>query len=165
MAGYSGFSMSNNAVAAYSKGEKPLSKWTKVEILDGLVEVCSEDKTLTFWSMVKTLSLSQLKKHCLSNSSWHHSSKFFNKIDFYTPIDLADVDIEMFECWKNVKSEDMANIKHPDKLVRNCQYIIWSGSRNHPKANIKTAQCEVIGNWAITPDGRKSIMANGFKFI
>ena len=33
MAGYKGFSMSNNAVAAYESGEKPISKWTKREIL------------------------------------------------------------------------------------------------------------------------------------
>lgn len=29
MAGYSGYSMSNNAVDAYESGEKPRSKWTK----------------------------------------------------------------------------------------------------------------------------------------
>lgn len=33
MAGYSGWSMSNNAVTAYEDGEKPLSRWTKVDIL------------------------------------------------------------------------------------------------------------------------------------
>lgn len=33
MAGYRGFSMSNNAVDAYNSGEKPFSKWTKSEIL------------------------------------------------------------------------------------------------------------------------------------
>lgn len=34
MSGYNGWSMSNNAIAAYEDGEKPLSKWTKAEILD-----------------------------------------------------------------------------------------------------------------------------------
>lgn len=34
MAGYNGFSMSNNAVAAYEDGEKPLSKWTKADIFE-----------------------------------------------------------------------------------------------------------------------------------
>lgn len=34
MAGYHGYSMSNNAVSAYADGEMPLSKWTKAEILD-----------------------------------------------------------------------------------------------------------------------------------
>lgn len=34
MAGYHGFSMSNNAVEAYKNGEMPLSKWTKKAILE-----------------------------------------------------------------------------------------------------------------------------------
>ena len=34
MAGYNGYSMSNNAVSAYDNGEKPLSKWRKSDILE-----------------------------------------------------------------------------------------------------------------------------------
>lgn len=37
MAGYYNYSMSNNAVNAYADGEKPLSKWTKSEIIETLV--------------------------------------------------------------------------------------------------------------------------------
>lgn len=33
MAGYYGYSMSNNAVEAYENGEMPISKWTKKEIV------------------------------------------------------------------------------------------------------------------------------------
>lgn len=36
MAGYYKYSMSNNAVKAYKQGEKPLSKWTKTEILSNI---------------------------------------------------------------------------------------------------------------------------------
>lgn len=38
MAGYYGYSMSNNAKAAYEMDEKPFSKWSKGEIL----ELCGE---------------------------------------------------------------------------------------------------------------------------
>ena len=34
MSGYCGYSMSNNAISAYNSGEKPMSKWTKVAILE-----------------------------------------------------------------------------------------------------------------------------------
>ena len=34
--GYHGYSMSNNAVSAYSDGEMPLSKWTKRELVDAI---------------------------------------------------------------------------------------------------------------------------------
>ena len=38
MAGYCGYSMSNNAVDAYNDGEKPLSKWTKRAIIEAIEE-------------------------------------------------------------------------------------------------------------------------------
>lgn len=37
--GYSGYSMSNNAVAAYEDGEKPLSKWSKSDIILAVAEI------------------------------------------------------------------------------------------------------------------------------
>ena len=54
MAGYNGFSMSNNAVTAYEDGEKPLSKWTKADIFEVINEQevelkCSIEK-LKEWS-------------------------------------------------------------------------------------------------------------------
>lgn len=33
MAGYFNYSMSNNAVSAYEDGEKPLSRWSKKDIM------------------------------------------------------------------------------------------------------------------------------------
>ena len=36
MAGYHGWSMSNNAILAYENDEKPLSSWTKDDILDAI---------------------------------------------------------------------------------------------------------------------------------
>ena len=44
MAGYNGFSMSNNAISAYESGEKPLSKWTKTEIVNAINRAISEDE-------------------------------------------------------------------------------------------------------------------------
>lgn len=38
MAGYKGWSMSNNAVAAYENGEMPISKWSKKEIIKRIEE-------------------------------------------------------------------------------------------------------------------------------
>ena len=39
MAGYCGYSMSNNAVDAYNNGEKPISKWKKQDILSEIQEL------------------------------------------------------------------------------------------------------------------------------
>ena len=82
MAGYKGWAMSNNAVAAYENGEKPLSKWTKAAILDAIrkqeIELkCSKEK-------LRKLPVEVLKETCLIYSSWHHTSSHYNKTDFYS---------------------------------------------------------------------------------
>lgn len=75
--GYDGYSMSNNARAAYAEGEHPLSKWSKKEILDAVIEInpdidCSR------------LTLETLKDRFLTQSSWHHTSMFYNATGFYS---------------------------------------------------------------------------------
>ena len=82
MAGYKGWAMSNNAVAAYENGKKPLSKWTKAAILDAIrkqeIELkCSKEK-------LRKLPVEVLKETCLIYSSWHHTSSHYNKTDFYS---------------------------------------------------------------------------------
>ena len=43
---------------------------------------------------------------------------------------------------------------------------VWGGTRAHPKATEQTAIGEVRGNWFYLPEGgKKSIKANGFRFI
>jgi len=78
MAGYDWTKgMSNNAVNAYENGEKPLSKWTKSEILETISELG--------WNadLFKGFKVSDLKEVLLEESSWHHTSKFFNETSFY----------------------------------------------------------------------------------
>lgn len=64
--GYDGYSMSNNARAAYESGEKPLSNWTKTDIIDAIQDInpdidCSR------------LNAATLKKEFLTQTSWHHT--------------------------------------------------------------------------------------------
>ena len=46
MAGYFGFSMSNNAVEAYENGQRPLSRWTKGKILNSVKHLLADDPEL-----------------------------------------------------------------------------------------------------------------------
>lgn len=87
MAGYCGYSMSNNAVKAYNEGEKPLSKWSKKDIIEAVVvrEKTSID--------ISVLTLKELRDEFLVYSSWHHTSKFYNQTEFYN---LDEVAIERF---------------------------------------------------------------------
>lgn len=77
--GYDGYSMSNNARAAYENGEKPWSKWTKSELLDA-VKAIDESR----YDLAKKMTVEQLRASVLNTTSWHHTSKYYNKTDFYS---------------------------------------------------------------------------------
>lgn len=84
MAGYDRYSMSNNARTAYSMGEKPWTKWTKKEINETASEELTDAELLNFRANTLTIKTDELKKLILVNSSWHHTSKFFNETNFYS---------------------------------------------------------------------------------
>lgn len=80
MAGYNGYSMSNNAVAAYEDGEKPLSKWTKKVLFEEIEYINEEVYKLIIESK---LTAKEIKDEFLFNSSWHHTSMHYNETNFY----------------------------------------------------------------------------------
>ena len=165
MAGYKGYSMSNNAVEAYLDGEKPMSKWTKTDIIGAIKELVENEELIVKFSIekLKKIPLNTLKDLCLNRSSWHHTSKHYNKTDFYS-IDfvvlekLTDEVIAELSETKNEKEESKAE-------TRKVKYLTWSGTKKHPKATEHIEEVEVVGNWAYTSNGKKSIKANGFEFL
>lgn len=86
--GYKGWSMSVRAASAYSDGEKPLSKWSKSDILSGYSENMAQQ--------LKRFNLATLKHNCLEYTCWHHTSKFCNKTDFYRLKEEDELDINEF---------------------------------------------------------------------
>lgn len=166
MAGYNGFSMSNNAVAAYEDGEKPLSKWTKADIFDTIEEQevelkCSIEK-------LKKLPVKVLKEICLTYSSWHHTSNHYNKTDFYS------LDVDRIENLTDDKIEELLLYYKIDKKAESkpseemweCAFLEWSGSRKHPVATEVIEEGIIKGNWFYRKDGsKKKTTANGFRFI
>lgn len=168
MAGYNGFSMSNNAVAAYESGEKPLSKWTKTNILEEIGKTIREEELTLNFSMekLKKLNVKVLKQICLYRSSWHHTSNHYNKTDFYSIdidslIELTDEKINrIIENCKEDKSEE------PTEERWQCAFLEWSGTRNHPKATEVIEEGIVKGDWFYRADGsKKKTAANGFRFL
>lgn len=83
MAGYNGYSMSNNAVMAYSNGEKPLSKWTRSAILTAIAGMIMDgdlpEEIIADVDGTKTATL----KEFLVPTSWHHTSSHYNRTTFY----------------------------------------------------------------------------------
>ena len=99
MAGYYGYSMSNNAASAYSSGEMPMSKWTKKAIFEYITDNLEGGDDFVEWLMDNKFSLEFLRENLLSYEGWHHTSKFFNKTHFYS------VDLDYCEMLMSDESE------------------------------------------------------------
>lgn len=139
MAGYYNYSMSNNAVWAYENGEMPLSKWTKSSILDA----CG-DKA----EMLKPLTVAELRAEILICSSWHHTSKHYNRTDFYM------IDVEKLN---EITNEDVAAIiarrqpkkkavKAEKKIIKaEVTFTVWVGQyRNYRRPKTITEVVKFI---------------------
>lgn len=160
MAGYYGYSMSNNAVEAYCRGEKPLSKWTKAYIVEELVLQGASSYLL---ESVKKIRLKELRKIALTKCGWHHTGLYFNKTDFYC-VDITNMEDELVErAIENSKKKVEKNISTPE--YRKVRYFLYSGTKKYPKKKQVIETCKVEGNWAYTMYGRKNIHANGFQFV
>lgn len=90
-AGYDGYSMSNNARAAYDAGMMPLSKWTKSDILNGIREEYNIPEEV--YAVIAKLPLGYLRDKFLETREWHHTSSMYNATDFYQiDADYLDTD-------------------------------------------------------------------------
>lgn len=171
MAGYYGYSMSNNAMLAYDNGERPLSKWTKKDIIEE-IETAIEDEYLTLncsLEKLKKIPSKLLKSLCLSYSSWHHTSNHYNKTDFYS-LDLDRIrrlsDEKIDNKIADYKREQADSKAEPTEEKWKCAFLEWSGTRKHPKATEVIEDGIVKGDWFYRKDGtKKKTSANGFRFI
>lgn len=171
MSGYYNYSMSNNAIAAYESGEKPLSKWKKSEIIEGIKTAIDENdlKRQFKFELLAKLTTVELKNLVLTRSSWHHTSNYFNKTDFYK-IDVEKIEkitnsqIDKILAEHKKTKKEKTDVETPIKW--RCSFLVWSGTRKHPKAESITAIGYIKGSWFYLPDGtKKNIYANGFKQI
>lgn len=80
--GYSGYSMSKRAAAAYQSGEMQKSKWTKQAILAEINALCDEEERVMVPEITKMTKV-ELFERFLMYTGWHHTSKFCNVTHFY----------------------------------------------------------------------------------
>ena len=85
MAGYIGYSMSRNAADARDRGLRPISEWSKSLILEAIHEAVEEEELVLQFDeeLLRKVKLSELKRVALVCEEWHHTSKFYNRTDFY----------------------------------------------------------------------------------
>jgi hypothetical protein len=130
--------MSVRAAEAYYNEKKPLSKWGKHDILS-----CLTDPKIL--ELAKKLTLKNLKAcFLISSGEWHHTSKFFNETNFYAVDDgLEETDVISFLDTQNLKKALPKQKIETVKKTALVNYVLWEGSRKHPKAIDKTG----IARW------------------
>ena len=167
--GYCGSKMSWNAINAYANDEKPISKWTKNEILSII-----EDEYPDLYETAKKVCAKDLKYYFLNKTSWHHTGNHYQKTDFYSFNYRNNYDNEFLEgvIEDHKKAVAIAKGKEPEinKYRGNFTYLEWYGTRNHPHAdeiNLENVNIEERGCfYYVTDDNnklliRKKIGSNG----
>lgn len=146
--GYSGSSMSRRGVRAYESGEKPLSRWTKSDILEAYPEDVAE--------RLKAFSLPTLKAYCLERSSMHHTSKFANKTDFYEVIEPEDLDIKNIQEVKpdpKAKEQEEKTRYHGFFLEK--EYHPYSRWNRYKETKVSFKNATKKGDWLVLESGKK----------
>lgn len=159
MAGYKGYSMSNNAVSAYVDGEKPKSKWTKSAIVDMVGKLIIEDDLDLDIKVVSTMNKEELCDTFLKWSSWHHTSSMYNKTDFYEVVVPDNITNDMI---KDIVLNRAVVVKDEKPAVYYAEVVYgeWEGTRKRPKLVEYTAQAVIQGNNAyILPLGVKKLVS------
>ncbi|GLE54867.1 hypothetical protein NJBCHELONAE_01780 [Mycobacteroides chelonae] len=163
--GYDGYSMSNNARAAYDDGAVPLSGMTA-----GWVKAHGIGCTA---ATLKVL----IAENEVTTTEYHHTSTRYNTTEFYRPEAVkaqverlgSDRISDIVAAAKARKQRESAGTVH-----RNChvEWLEWGGTRNRPTAeemHAEGATVAVKGQTAtITLAGgrtfTKRLSTNGFRF-
>ena len=122
--------MSNNAVEAYQSDQRPRSKWSKHDIIIKVEELAGAERA----AELKKLTLEELKEGVLAYAGCHHTSKFYNRTEFYeVDVDLvAEVDVETIIKMRRSKAKSRCSA--PELRRARVKYTVWSGTRRFSKA-------------------------------
>lgn len=170
MSGYFGYSMSNNAVAAYRNGEKPISKWTKADILTGVRDCISLQDSDEIILALSKVSVAILRKNLLVWSGWHHTSSRYNRTDFYSLDTEACKNLTKEDILTWVKKETVCQKSESELQARRvlAEWDEWSGSRRHPVKRTVQDSGTIKGIWFF-PDTqgmkKKKVNGNWFRIL
>lgn len=127
-AGYDGYSKSNNAIQAEEEGKFPLSQASKIVASNfGITQKQAK------WLLEK-----------IGPCEWHHTSSHYNRTDYYDTneneiIDSVSSFVEDVSTKEDVVEYVTGNYQAPtiteEGYRADFDYIIWGGTRSHPKAN------------------------------
>ncbi len=145
--------MSNNAVDAYDRGVKPLTRLTLGDLKD------------SGWSQTKAFAVFLAESGFWCSTEWHHSGgTWYNKVAFFDPSNLVNKWLGTSqldrEKWQE-KYQESRNTKHkPNQesagVKVSGRYTIWGGTRRRPKRLGEQKFTGLMkGNWIFLDCGGK----------
>ena len=176
MAGYDGYSMSNNAREAYDCGFAPKSKWNKAAMLEAIEKWIkdNEDVEDIKFSLedVTAMSKDLMFTHFFICKEWHHTSSRYNRTDFYGLNDYTLENITSEEIRKLIEKEKKSKDSKTGKDKKTyegacvCEFKNWTGSRKHPKCEL-VQDIGVIKGKLFYSDhyGKKRLTTDGFRIV
>lgn len=140
--------MSNNAVAAYEDGLKPLSNITTRDLKEVGINI---SKSFAVWLA---------KNNYWKAAEWHHSGgSWYNEVNFYNPADLAELINDNIIDLVSLKTKFLNSKKdtiESEQLRVYGTYTIWGGSRNYPRKIGEQKFTGIkIGDWIYLDNGGK----------
>ncbi len=164
MAGYNyRRGMSNNAVQAYRRNFKPISRFTAQDLQDANVDI-----SLGFARWLA-------KKKYWNPSFWHHSSKYYNEVNFYNLKNLRRLirrlrDLgrleELRQSYRRHLKGHRAHAKGHRTPVQG-KYAVWESTKRYRYiTGWVSFEGELDGNgWIHLPDGtRKKASSKWVKY-
>ena len=157
MSGYHGWSMSNNAVDAYSRGLMPLTKWTKPLILKRIEHLGYNSEFFKKWNSMELKTL-------LYSPEWHHTGGAFNNTNFY------DIDTDAVVNYLNGVEKPIIKTEKKEKLIEDDGF--WHGKYKctefHPTSSYNKYKiwyeefenAKRKGDWIILSNGVKKKFSN-----
>lgn len=124
---------------AYESGEMPYSKWTKSNIIDAIQEMVDSGDIFLNEESLKTIEnmpLSKLRELFLKNSSWHHTSKFYNKTNFYE-INVDYIE-KNYEESKAFRDQEENKIREKERQEKTDRIQKWAESHKKEIEKIKS---------------------------
>jgi hypothetical protein len=146
--------MSNNAIDAYDRGVKPLSR---IEL---------KNLKNAGWEHTKSLAMFLAAEKFWRSCEWHHSGgQWFNRVDFYDPSLLVEkwsslTDSERYTWMTRFKESKSKDSRSDGEKVAG-KYTMWGGTRRYRRKIGTQAFTGVkVGDW-IHLDGGGRKKANG----
>lgn len=154
--GYINQSMSVRASQAYGRGLKPLSKWSKADIIEGVADYGAWDA-----ETLRKYPKAVLADFFLAYAEWHHTGKMFNETCFFEvdPDAAGAVDVDGLDRLMAAHREAVRakNNEKPQVVKARIRFEEWSGSRNYGRFVEHESYALVVDGWAWTEDGRKKL--------